>query len=60
MARHIANIKKKTTLREQCTYPAEWKIGQVTSLFKKDDESSKANYVPVTVLPATNNIYKLV
>jgi len=30
---------------------------QVTPLFKKDDELSKANYRPVTVLPAINNIF---
>ena len=33
-------------------------MGQVTPLFKKDDELSKANYRPVTVLPAINNIYE--
>ena len=31
---------------------------QVTPLFKKDDESNKANYRPVTVLPVLNNIYE--
>ena len=33
-------------------------MGQVTPLFKKDDESNKANYGPVTVLPVLNNIYE--
>ena len=33
-------------------------MGQVTPLFKKDDESNKANYRPVTVLPVLNNIYE--
>ena len=58
IARPIANIINSSI--SQCKYPVSWKMGQVTPLFKKDDESSKANYVPVTVLPATNNIYKLV
>ena len=33
-------------------------MGQVTSLFKKDDKSNRANYKPVTVLPVLNNIYE--
>ena len=42
----------------QCRYPARWKMGQVTPIFKKDDELSKINYRPITVLPALNNIFK--
>lgn len=41
-----------------CKYPDSWKMGQVTPLFKKDDELNKANYRPITVLPALNNIYE--
>ena len=33
-------------------------MGQVTPLFKKVDELSKANYRPVTVLPAINIIFQ--
>ena len=33
-------------------------MGQVTPLLKKDDESNKTNYRPVTVLPVLNNIYE--
>ena len=33
-------------------------MGQVTPLFKKEDELNKANYRPVTVLPALNNVYE--
>ena len=32
--------------------PTDWKIGQVTPSFKKNDEFDKANYRPVTLLPA--------
>ena len=39
-----------------CKYPASWKRGQVTPLFKKDDELNKANYRPV--LPALNNVFE--
>ncbi len=42
----------------QCRYPARWKMGQVTPLFKKDDELCKTNYRPVTVLPAINNVFE--
>ena len=42
---------------KQCKYPSRWKMGQVTPLFKKNDELSKENYRPVTVLPALNNVF---
>lgn len=38
-------------------YPSHWKMGQVTPLFKKDEELYKRNYRPVTVLPFLNNIF---
>ena len=43
-----------------CCYPVRWKMGQVTPLFKKEDELYKTNYRPVTVLPILNNIYERV
>ena len=33
-------------------------MGQVTPLKKKNDELSKENYRPVTVLPALNNVFE--
>lgn len=33
-------------------------MGQVTPCFKKNDEFTKANYQPVTVLPCLNNIFE--
>jgi len=56
IAKPIANIINSSI--NQCRYPASWKMGQVTPLFNKDDELSKANYRPVTVLPAINNIFE--
>ena len=41
---------------EHCCYPASWKTGMVSPLYKKDDEFCEINYRPVTVLPALNNI----
>lgn len=56
IAKPIANILN-TSIEQGC-YPSAWKMGQVTPLFKKDDEFNKANYRPVTVLPVLNNIYE--
>ena len=56
IAKPITNILN--TSAEQGCYPNAWKKGQVTPLFKKDDESNKANYRPVTVLPVLHNIYE--
>lgn len=53
IATPIANILN-ASINHNC-YPSAWKKGQLTPLFKKDDEFSKANYRPVTVL---NNIYE--
>ena len=39
-------------------YPSRWKMGQVTPLFKRDEELDKQNYRPVTVLPCLNNIFE--
>ena len=41
-----------------CCYPSSWKKVTVTPVFKKNDEHSKVNYRPVTVLPALNNIFE--
>ncbi|CAB4003053.1 Hypothetical predicted protein, partial [Paramuricea clavata] len=56
IATPIANILN-ASINQNC-YPSAWKKGQLTPLFKKDDEFSKANYRPVTVLPVLNNIYE--
>ena len=42
----------------QGRYPSRWKMGQVTPVYKKDDETDKCNYRPVTVLPCLNNIFE--
>ena len=42
----------------QMRYPSCWKMGQVTPLFKKNDETDKRNYRPITVLPCLNNIFE--
>ena len=47
IAKPIANILNTSV--EQGCYPNAFKMRQVTPLFKKDDESNKANYRPVTM-----------
>ena len=58
IAKPITNILN-TSIEQGC-YTNAWKMGQVTPVFKKDDESNKANYRPVTVLPVLNSIYERV
>ena len=43
---------------ENCCYPANWKMGTVTPLCKKDDEFCNVNYRPVTVLAVLRNIFE--
>ena len=56
IAKPITNILN--AFIEQGCYPSAWKMGQVTPLFKQEDEFNKANHRPVTVLPVLNNIYE--
>ena len=56
IAEPIANIFN-ASIAQGC-YPSVWQMGQVTPLFKKNDEFKKENYRPVTVLPVLNNIYE--
>ncbi len=41
-----------------CQYPSCWKMGQLTPLFKKDNEFNKNYYRPVTVLSSLNNVFE--
>ncbi|XP_066020921.1 uncharacterized protein [Pocillopora verrucosa] len=56
IAKPLTNILN-TSIEQGC-YPNAWKMGQVTPLFKKNDESNKANCRPVTVLPVLTSIYE--
>ena len=56
IAMPIANILN--ALINQSCYPSAWKRGQLTPIYKKDDEFNKVNYRPVTVLAVLNNIYE--
>lgn len=56
IAEQIANISN-ASIAQGC-HPSVWKKGQVTQLFKKNDELKKENYRPVTVLSVFNNVYE--
>ena len=43
---------------KQSKYPSRWKMGLLTPLLRENDELSKENYRPVTVLPALNNVFE--
>ena len=43
-----------STLYNSCiTWPRDWKKGDWTPVYKKDDKHAKENYRPVTVLSVT-------
>ena len=40
------------------TFPKELKLGDISSLLKKDDKFSKKNYRPIATLPSASKIYE--
>jgi len=42
------------------TWPSEWKLSNVTPIFKKDDPTLVSNYSPVSVLSALSKILEKV
>ena len=45
---------------EHCVWPAVWKCSDVSPIYKKSDETDKANYRPVSVLTALSKVYERV
>ena len=43
-----------------CSWPDEWKCSNLTPVFKKDEETPKENYRPVSVLTALSKVYEKV
>jgi hypothetical protein len=39
-----------------CVFPAVWKCGKVTALFKSGDRCNANNYRPITILPTASKI----
>ena len=57
-AHHISSlIYQSLQLR---IFPDMFKLEEVSSLYKKNDNLHKGNYRPVSVLPSVFNIYELV
>ena len=42
------------------SWPDEWKCGNLTPVFKKDEDTRKDNYRPVSVLTALSKVYEKV
>ena len=42
------------------SWPDEWKCGNLTPVFKKDEDTRKENYRPVSVLTALSKVYEKV
>ena len=39
-------------------WPSDWKRGDWTPVYKKDDKYSKENYRPITVLPCVDKVFE--
>ena len=40
------------------TFPKEWKMARVTSIFKKDDRTDPNNYRPISVISAISKVFE--
>ena len=43
---------------EECHFPSDLKYANVTPLFKKDDNTNKENYRPISILPSISKIFE--
>ena len=43
-----------------CSWTDQWKCGNLTPVFKKDEDTRKENYRPVSVLTALSKVYEKV
>ena len=41
-----------------CVWPRDWKRGVWTPVYKKDDNNSKENYRPITVLQCVDKVFE--
>ena len=43
---------------EECIFPSDLKYANVTPLFKKDNNTNKENYRPISILPSISKIFE--
>ena len=58
IAHHISSLINHSL--QLCTFPDMFKLAEVSSLYKKNDNLHKGNYRPVSVLPSVSKIYERV
>ena len=44
----------------ECTFPSKLKFANISPLFKKDDNTNKKNYRPISILPVVSKIFERV
>ena len=42
----------------KCRIPQQWKLGEVTPVFKKDCSLTESNYRPITILPSLSKVFE--
>ena len=58
IAHHISSLINHSL--QLCIFPDMFKLAEVSSLYKKNDNLHKGNYRPVSVLPSVSKIYERV
>ena len=43
---------------EECLFPSDLKYAEVAPLFKKDDNTNKENYRPISILPSISKLFE--
>ena len=48
----------KICILNKSRIPQQWKLGEVTPVFKKDCSFTKCNYRPITILPSLSKVFE--
>ena len=56
LALPLANLYNSCITKHQ--WPSNWKKGEWTPVFKKEDPQDKGNYRPITVLPVVSKVFE--
>jgi len=53
-----ALVRLRICLLRYGQWPCDWKKGDWTPVYKKEDKNAKENYTPVTVLSCVNKVFE--